>query len=81
MYVVIVENNSNAILTNCIIDGGGIYEELGDIDPDEVMKHNFWIKQDGTLSFHFQKDHENIEIIIDGYVTNGDGGLETVTIE
>lgn len=81
MYIVIVENDSNSILTNCIIDGGGIHEEIEDIDPKKVVRKRFWIKHDGTLFFYCQNENKDIEIMIDGYVTNGNGGKKIVTVE
>lgn len=81
VYNLKIQNNSDSIVTNCIIEGGGVYIEIKEIEEYEIIKKRLWIETDGSLKLYYTKDREDNEILIEGYVTSGLGGNKTIVIQ
>ena len=80
-YTVTIHNDTNQILENCLIEGGGIHKELGDIDPNKKKLSLFLIKQDGKLLLKYKSNQIFHEEVISGYVTNGMGDRKKINIK
>ncbi len=80
-YAVTIHNDTNQIIKNCIIEGGGIHKELGDIDSHKKKLSLFLIKQDGKLLLKYKSNQIFHEEVISGYVTNGIGDRKKIIIK
>jgi hypothetical protein len=72
-YRLAVTNESNLIATQVVAHGGGVRESFGDIPPGETVARSFWIKGDGELLLTATYGTEQIEVVVDPYVTNSLG--------
>jgi hypothetical protein len=50
-----------------------VRESFGDIPPGETVARSFWIKGDGELLLTATYGTEQIEVVVDPYVTNSLG--------
>lgn len=80
-FTTIVLNQSDTVLSGSYILGGGITQNLGDIKPNGIRFSIFTIKQDGTLFFKYKKEGIDKDYLIQGYVTNGQGGRHVIKIK
>ena len=79
-YVVIVQNNSQQVLSGIRLSGGGCEAEIGTIPPGGAARRSFWIQDDGSLEFRALQGNSALTHTIDPYVCGGMGGHTTVII-
>jgi len=79
-YTVVVRNNGSASMESGAITGGGVSLDLGSIDPGASVTKRFRIGQDGILMFSGEQGGRKLQIVVDGYVTNGGGGQKQIEI-
>jgi hypothetical protein len=80
-YTVRVRNASQQPLSGVRVVGGGCDADFGTVAPGTVVRRSFWIQLDGELEFHAVSGATAHTETIDDYVTDGDGGDTTVTID
>ena len=79
-YVVIIQNDSQQVLSGIRVRGGGCEADLGAIPPSGAARRALWIQQDGSLELLAASGTTAFTHTIDSYVTNGMGGKTTVVI-
>lgn len=80
-YTVTVHNASGRPLEDVQVRGGGCDVFFGSIPPGGMARRSFWIRDDGELAFHATGGPVTYSVAnISGYVTNGQGGQRTVTV-
>ena len=79
-YVVEVHNESDQMLENVRIFGGGCEESLGSLQPGESETELLRIERDGRLELSFQHGTDSKRQVIDGYVTHGQGAIRIVSV-
>jgi len=80
-YTVVIRNASSQPVNEIRIFGGGCSKSLNSIRGGGTGEVSFWIEHDGQLQFEAVSGGRQIEGIVDGYVTNGEGGYVTITIK
>ena len=73
-YVLTVANDGPRPLEDTIVSGGGITARFGTIGRGAEVTRVFNIQRDGELILRTKRGDNDIELTIDGYVTNGIGG-------
>lgn len=79
-YVVIVQNNSQQVLSGIRLSGGGCAAEIGTLKPGSTARRAFWIQREGSLEFRALKGTSALAHTIDPYVCRDGGGQKTVII-
>ena len=80
-YTITVMNQSDQPLQDVRVFGGGVHAYLGDIPPGGTASDAFWIGSDGELVLTATHGSDNIDTIVDDYVTNGSGRDLHVTLD
>ncbi len=80
-YTITVVNQSDQPLQDVSVLGGGVHAYLGDIPPGGTASDSFWIGSDGELVLTATHGSDNIDTIVDDYVTNGMGADLHVTLD
>ena len=80
-YTVSITNHSEFPLRETTVEGGGVSAVFGDIPPGRTTKRSFWIETDGTLVLTGLHDSQNVQMTIDEYVTNNQGGNRAVVLD
>lgn len=79
-YTTKIINQTDYLIDNCLIVGGGIEKNIGRIKPNEEKTKTVWFKKDGTLDFVYQLNENKKVIKIEGYVTRSMGGYRLIEI-
>lgn len=79
-YTVVVRNHGSAPIQLAGITGGGVSLAIGRIEAGGTITKRFHIAHDGTLMFSAEQNGRKLNIVVDGYVTNGLGGHEEVDV-
>ena len=79
-YVVIVQNNSQQVLSSIRLSGGGCEVEIGTLKPSSVARRVLRIQGEGSLELRALKGTSAVSHTIDPYVCCGMGGHKTVII-
>jgi hypothetical protein len=80
-YVVVVNNAMLRPLESVSVSGGGSHATLGTIPAGGSAQCSLWIRHDGELELWALDEGTPMIKTIDGYVTNGLGGLADVTVQ
>ncbi len=80
-FTVVVTNKSGAIIDNFVLTGPGVNINMGQIVPNENAKHSFHVAHDGVLKFKARQKDNEIEGIVESYVTSGMGGKKLIIVD
>lgn len=80
-YTVTIQNQTSSSATDLRIHGGGCDIAIANVSPHDSTSRSFWIQHDDRLEFSLQLNGQERTHIIEGYVTHGQGGSKTVTID
>ena len=73
-YSLSITNQGNEPLRNVRVSVGGFGVDFKDIPAGGTAKRNFWIEGEGALILTALRGEQEIEGMVDGYVTPGMGG-------
>jgi hypothetical protein len=79
-YTVEVRNNASAPVEQAALTGGGVSLKIGEVKPGASVTRRFYIAHDGTLLFSAQQSQKQLNVVVDGYVTNNLGGRKEVRV-
>lgn len=80
-YTVTIQNQTSSSATDLRIHGGGCDITISSISPHDSTSRSFWIQHDDSLKLSLMLNGQERTHTIEGYVTNGQGGSKTVTID
>jgi hypothetical protein len=81
-YGVTIHNASPEPLRDVHLVGGGCNVKFADeIPPGGTSKRTIWFRQDGEFDFEATINGERKREVVEGYVTNGQGGSAEITVE
>jgi len=79
-YVITVENRSKLPLENFHLLVPGDIIQFGTLQPSERKTEQFRIKGDGTIEYRYKQEGKSHSGLVEGYVTNMQGGSISIVI-
>ncbi|MEY4567474.1 MAG: hypothetical protein RLY14_2444 [Planctomycetota bacterium] len=79
-YTIRIVNQSNQELSAITISGGGCLIEVPNLPAGVTTTQHLYFKQDGSLTIKANADDRKLDVVIEGYITNGMGGFAKVTV-
>lgn len=80
-YTVTIQNQTSSSATDLRIHGGGCDIIISSISPHDSASRSFRIQHDDRLKLSLMLNGQERTHTIEGYVTTGQGGSKTVTID
>ena len=80
-YTVTILNEAGSSATDVRIHGGGCEISIGSVSPHARTSRSFWVQHDDSLELSLKLNGQERTHTIEGYITNGQGGSKTVTID
>ncbi len=79
-FTVEVTNESGEPIRQMVVSGGGVKAIIEDVPAGERRTESFHFTQDGSLGYEFTHQGKIRSGVVEGYVTNGQGGRRSVLI-
>lgn len=79
-YYITVINEAPLPMEECVVSGGGVWIDLGRVEPGAIQRRSFHIQTDGELTCCGIYAGRRREALVEGYVTNGEGGEKIIRI-